>query len=323
MNQANEFNRAGNGPVKPQLIDFLKKYGVGVALLALIVLNMIFTPNFMSANNMWNIIIQSSTTMIIALGMTIVIATRGMDLSVGSVMALTSVVFVMLLDMGIVVALLGAIIVAVLAGVLNGGIIAYFKIEPLIITLATMITIRGVAQLLTDGRVISFSNTTLTDFAYYRVGGIIPIQLIIVLAAILLVSALVKKMTFGRYVEAIGDNLKAARLSGINVSLTLLSVYILVAVMAGIGGMMETARLAATDANNLGQLIELDAIAATAIGGTILTGGRPYIWGTVAGVYIIQIITTMVNMNNIPHSYSMVVKTLIIIFAVYIQRTNK
>jgi len=92
--------------------------------------------------------------------------------------------------------------------------------------------------------------------------------------------------------------------------------------MSGFSGILETGRLSATDANNVGKLIELDAIAATAIGGTVLTGGKPYIMGTVAGVFLMQIITTMVNMNGIPYAYSMIVKTLIIIFAVYIQRVK-
>jgi len=322
MQTAGDVKVVGKATRYVNVIDFLKKYGVGLALVVLIVLNCVITPNFMSVNNMWNIVIQSSTVMLVALGMTIVIATGGIDISVGSIMALSSVAFVHFLPHGVWVSLVAAIVVALFFGFVNGGVAAFFRIEPLIVTLATMIMIRGIAQLITDGRVVGFIHTEFTQIGYYRIGGIVPIQLVIVAVAIVVVYFLLKKMTFGRYVEAIGDNRKAAQLAGINIHVTLIWVYVIAALMAGFAGIMETARLSAADANNMGMLIELDAIAAVAIGGTILTGGRAYLWGTIAGVYIMQIITTMVNMNNIPHAYSMVVKTLIIIFAVYIQRSN-
>lgn len=303
--------------------NFFAKYGVFIALLFLILVNIILTPNFLSLNNFNNIIIQSTSTMLVALSMTIVIATRGMDLSVGSIMALSSVVFVMLIDYGMIIALTGAILIGLIAGMINGVIISFFNIEPLILTLATMMTIRGIAQLITNGTVTTYYHESFDKFSYYKILNIIPVQLIIIVVAIMLFYYIVNRMTFGKYVEAIGDNLKAAKLSGINISLTLIAVYAIAGIMSGFSGLLETGRLSAADANNIGRLIELDAIAATVIGGTVLTGGRPYIMGTVAGVYIMQIITTMVNMNGIPYAYSMIVKTLIIIFAVYIQRVNR
>jgi len=314
---------AGNSKDTKNYVSFFAKYGVVIALLFLIVLNIFITPNFLNLNNFNNIIVQSTSTMLVALSMTIVIATRGMDISVGSIMALSSVMFVMLIDYGIFIALLGAMIIGLMAGIFNGVIVSYFNIEPLILTLATMMTIRGIAQLITNGTVITYYHEGFDKFSYYKIMDVIPIQLIIVVIAIMLFYFIANRMTFGKYVEAIGDNLKAAKLSGINISLTLISVYALAGVMSGFSGLLETGRLSATDANNIGKLIELDAIAATAIGGTVLTGGKPYIMGTVAGVFIMQIITTMVNMNGIPYAYSMIVKTLIIIFAVYIQKLNR
>lgn len=304
-------------------IGLFTKFGVVLALLLLIIVNVFVTPNFLSLNNFNNIVVQSTSTMLIALSMTMIIATRGMDISVGSIMALSSVMFVMMIDYGIVVALLSAIFIGIIAGVLNGFIVSYFKIEPLILTLATMMTIRGVAQLITNGTVITYYHEGLNKFSYYKIMDVIPIQLIIIVMAIAGFYFLANRMSFGKYVEAIGDNLKAARLSGINVGATLIIIYAIAGIMSGFSGILETGRLSAADANNMGKLIELDAIAATAIGGTVLTGGKPYIMGTVVGVFIMQIITTMVNMNGIPYAYSMIVKTLIIIFAVYLQRFNK
>lgn len=304
-------------------ISLFMKFGVVLALLLLIIVNIIVTPNFLSLNNFNNIIVQSTSTMLIALSMTMIIATRGMDISVGSIMALSSVMFVMMIDYGIVVALLSALLIGIIAGFLNGFMVSYFKIEPLILTLATMMTIRGIAQLITNGTVITYYHEGLNKFTYYKMLDVIPIQLIIIVVAIAGFYFLANRMSFGKHVEAIGDNLKAARLSGINVGTTLIIVYAIAGFMSGFSGILETGRLSAADANNMGKLIELDAIAATAIGGTVLTGGKPHIMGTVVGVFIMQIITTMVNMNGIPYAYSMIVKTLIIIFAVYLQRFNR
>lgn len=299
------------------------KFGVVLALLLLIIINIFVTPNFLSINNFNNIIVQSTSTMLIALSMTLIIATRGMDISVGSIMALSSVVFVLMIDYGLVIALLSALFTGIIAGFFNGFLVSYFKIEPLILTLATMMTIRGIAQLITNGTVITYYHESINNFSYYKIMDFIPIQLIIIIIAIVGFYFVANRMSFGKYVEAIGDNLKAARLSGINVTAILIIVYAIAGIMSGFSGIFETGRLSAADANNMGKLIELDAIAATAIGGTILTGGKPHIMGTVVGVFIMQIITTMVNMNGIPYAYSMIVKTLIIIFAVYLQRFNK
>lgn len=316
----------GNGKLardRERLLLFLRKYGAALALLALIIVNMAVTPNFMSVNTIWNIIIQSSTIMLVAIGMTLVIAGGGIDISVGSIMAASSITMAYLMNYGVVVGVVGALLVAVLLGTMNGAIISFFKIQPLVVTLAMMTAIRGAAQLINDGRVLSFTDSGFTRIAYYRIAGHIPIQLIIIILVVAIGYFLMNKMSFGRYVEAIGDNQKAAVLAGIRIPLVTIAIYGVCAILAGMGGILETARLSAADANNMGKLIELDAIAAVAIGGTALTGGRPHIIGTVIGVFIMQIITVMVNMNNIPYSYSLVIKTIIIVAAVYLQRSNK
>jgi len=189
---------ANNSENSKSYVSFFAKYGVVIALLFIIILNIIITPNFSSINNFNNIIVQSTSTMLVSLSMTIVIATRGMDISVGSIMALSSVMFVMLIDYGVIVALLGAIFIGFLAGVFNGVIVSYFNIEPLILTLATMMTIRGIAQLITDGNVITYYHEGLDKFSYYKIMGFIPIQLVIVVLVILLFYYIANRMTLGK-----------------------------------------------------------------------------------------------------------------------------
>lgn len=321
--QMNLNQKEGNGIWKLDMMAYVRKYGVHLTLLILIIINSIITPNFFNINTLWNIIIQSSTIMLVSLGMTVVISASGIDISVGSTMALSSIILVKLLDFGILPAIIGAIIVSMLFGFINGYIISKFNIQPMVVTLAMMTAIRGIAQIINDGRVLGYTKPEFSQIAYHRIYGILPVQLIIIVIAIALVYFLVNKMSFGRYVEAIGDNAQAASYSGVNTTVIILLVYLLSSILAGFGGIIEAARLSAADANNIGRLIEADAIAATAIGGTPMTGGKPNIFGTVMGVFIMQIITVMVNMNNVPYSYALVIKTAIIIFAVYIQKKER
>ncbi|MEY8338551.1 ABC transporter permease [Lachnospiraceae bacterium 62-35] len=297
----------------------LKKYSVYLALFALIAFNSIFTKNFFSINTCWNIVIQSTTIMLVALGMTVAIASGGIDISIGPVMALSAIVFAKLLEHSLFQALAAALGLALACGALNGFIIAKFSIQPMIVTLGMMNMVRGFAELVNDGRTYSFMHPIISDLGFYKVGGVVPIQLFIIAAAIGFMFLLIRKMRFGAYVEAMGDNLKAAGLSGVNVSGMLILIYMLSGLMAGFAGLVEAARMSAADPINFGLQIEVDAIASTAIGGTNMAGGKANLAGTVAGVFIMQIITVMVNMNNIPYSYSLVIKTLVVIIAVCAQ----
>lgn len=297
----------------------LKKYSVYIALLALTLFNSIFTKNFFSMNTCWNIVIQSSTIMLVSLSMTVVIASGGIDISIGPIMALSAIVFAKMLEYSLPLALLLSLLLALICGALNGFIIAKFSIQPMIVTLGMMNMVRGFAELVNDGRAYSFMHPVVSDIGFYRIGGSVPIQLLVIIAAVGLMIILIKKMKFGAYVEAMGDNRKAAGLSGVKVSLMLLLIYMLSGGMAGFAGLVEAARMSAADPINFGLQIEVDAIASTAIGGTNMAGGKANIAGTVAGVFIMQMITVMVNMNNIPYSYSLVIKTVVVIIAVCAQ----
>jgi ribose/xylose/arabinose/galactoside ABC-type transport system permease subunit len=258
--------------------------------------------------------------MLVAVGMTFVISTGGIDLSVGSTMAIASAVAAVSLDYGAGTAILLALVVATAIGAFNGVLIAGFKIQPIIITLAVLIAGRGIAQVISNGgQLIPFSNA---GFEYLGKGAVagIPFQIILLVLVIALGIFVLRMTIFGRYIIAVGGNQEAARLSGVRVNWTKISVYAISGLLAGLAGLIYTARLGASDASKVGEGIELDAIAATVVGGTPLTGGRATIIGTVIGALIMQIITTSFNMNGIKFSYSLVIKAAIILLAVYIQR---
>ena len=246
-------------------------------------------------NTCWNIVIQCTTIMLVSLGMTVVIASGGIDISIGPIMALAAIVFARMLEYSALYAVLAALAVSVICGLLNGVIIAKFQIQPMIVTLGMMNMVRGSAELMNDGRTYSFHHPVFSELGYYRIGGEIPIQLLIIVIAIVLMYLLMKKMRFGAYVEAMGDNRKAARLAGVKVSGMLILIYILSGFLAGVAGLVEAMRMSAADPINFGLQIEVDAIAATAIGGTNMAGGKANLAGTVAGVFVMQIITVMVN----------------------------
>ena len=300
--------------------DYAPTYGAAAALLLLLVANMIFTPNFADVNNFRTILLQVAPTVLVAVGMTLVIATGGIDLSVGSVMAIAAAMAAVNLDMGVGVAVLLALLVSVAAGVFNGTLISVFRIQPIIVTLALLISGRGVAQVISNGgQIIEFDNPT---FEYLGTGyiGPFPVQVVIMLLVVALAIFLMRATSFGRYVAAIGGNETAARLSGVKVHRTKIAVYAISGLLAGLAGLIEAARAEASDAQDIGLNMELDAIAATVVGGTPLTGGRATIIGTLIGALIMQVITTSINMNGIEVAWSLAIKAAIILIAVYIQR---
>jgi ribose/xylose/arabinose/galactoside ABC-type transport system permease subunit len=303
-----------------RLADYAPTYGALAALVLLLVVNSVFTPNFFDFNNFRNILLQVSPTVLVAVGMTLVIATGGIDLSVGSVMAIASAVAATSLDYGAGVAVPLALAAAALAGAFNGALITGFRIQPIIVTLALLISGRGVAQVLSNGgQLIPFSNAAFEYLGGGKVGGV-PVQVLVMALVVGLAVFAMRATPFGRYVAAVGGNEAASRLAGIRVHRTKIIVYTLSGLLAGLAGLIETARLGASDAQKVGLNIELDAIAATVVGGTPLTGGRATVLGTLVGALIMQVITTGFVMNGISFAWSLVIKAAIIVVAVYIQR---
>ncbi|MTI79679.1 MAG: ABC transporter permease [Firmicutes bacterium] len=302
--------------------EFARKYGAAIVLVLLVAFNIIYTQNFAATQTLWNVLLHASTTLLVAIGMTLVIATGGIDLSVGALMAIAAAVSTLFMDYGFAAAIFFTIACAAFLGAMNGTIISYLKIQPIIVTLALMIAGRGIAQVITDGMLVNFTNPTFEFIGKGSIGPV-PFPVMLSLLTCLVIYLLVRFTIMGRYVEAIGDNEEAARLAGVRVNRIKIAIYSLSAVLAAMAGMIETARLAAADATKIGLFIELDAIAAVVVGGTLMTGGRPLIFGTIIGVLIMEVVTTTFNYNNIPDSYSMVLKAAIIIIAILVQRERK
>ncbi len=305
---------------RQKMMKIIIGYSPAIVLGLLLIFNVVFTPNFAQVTTILNISIQMTSTLLVSLGMTWAIASGGIDISVGSVMAVTSMVSVKLLDYGVFTAILTGIVIGMFCGMAIGAIISKFNLQPIIVTLPFMIGLRGVAQILNDSKILRFDNEFYGSIGRAKLGGTLPVQIPIMIVAVLIIWIISNKTTFGRMIEAVGDNQEASRLSGINTFLVLVGIYGTVGLLSGCAGIVDTARLYASDANIMGKSFEMDAIAAVAIGGTSMTGGKPNVMGTVFGVIILQIVSTMVTMNNISYEYSMVFKAIIIIVALYGQR---
>jgi ribose/xylose/arabinose/galactoside ABC-type transport system permease subunit len=290
------------------------------ALVLLVAFNALFTPNFATTGNFWNILWQVSTVVLVAVGMTLVIATGGIDLSVGAIMAIAGAVAATQLDTGVIVAGLLAMAAAMAVGSLNGAMIARDRIQPIVVTLATLIAGRGLAQVLSnDGQLVPIRSAAALAFGRERIGPV-PVPVIVAAIVVLVAWFALRSTPWGRYVLAVGGNPAAARLAGVPVRRTLISVYAISGFLAGLAGLLEASRLGASDAAKIGLNVELDAIAATVVGGTALTGGRATIVGTVIGALVMQVIATSFNMLLIPYAWSLVLKAAIIVVAVWFQR---
>jgi simple sugar transport system permease protein len=247
--------------------------------------------------------------------MTLVIATRGIDLSVGANMAITGAACALLLTRSQLpagsVVLIG-LAVAVVAGLWNGALVAYLRIQPIVATLILMVAGRGIAQLLTDGQIITFENRS---FEFIGNGALLGLPFTIFIAGGVCVMALflARKTIVGAFIEAVGGNEKASEYSGVNATGTKLSVYAFCGLCAGVAGMIAASDIKAADASNIGLNIELDAILAVVIGGTRFAGGRFNLIGSVIGALLIQTLTTTILMKGVGVEYTLVVKALVVI----------
>lgn len=311
---------------REQIGEISRKYGALIVLVFMILLNAVITPNFLHINTIWNILLQAFSVIVISMGMTLVIATGGIDISVGSTMALSSIIFAKLLieyQMNFAVSLFAALFASCIFGAFNGILVGVFDFQPIVASLILMISGRGIAQQVNDGVVISFYGNKFSEIGTYRIGGIVPVQVVFIAVVVLLAAFIVKKTNFGLYVQAIGDNKTASRLMGLRTTCVLIGTYVLCAFLAGFAASLETLRMCSADPNNIGLNVELDCIAAVAIGGTSMSGGRAVVWGTLVGALVMQLITTMVNMNNIFYAYALVIKSVIIIIALYLQKEKE
>lgn len=311
---------------RKEWFEAAKKYSA-VSLLALfILLNTMITPNFFRLGNLNNIITQICPIILCGMGMTLVISTGGIDISVGSVMALAGVLTAKLMtDTGLIAAVAVSLLVSALIGCFTGIMVGKLRLQAMVVTLGLMLGLRGVAQVLCGGRDIYFNKLgavggSLALWGTYKLGGVVPVQIIPILLSVAAVWILAEKTVLGHQIQAVGDNIRSSALSGINTARTMMIVYGISAVLAALAGVFQAAKVSVAAGSSLGQLAELDAIAAVVIGGTPMSGGKAHVIGTVIGALIMQMITLTCVMNNIPDQYAQVFKAVIIVFAVFIQR---
>lgn len=304
--------------------NIMQKYGILLVLLFLCVLMWILTPHFLTVTNLVNIVRQMSIIGIIAIGVTPIIITKGIDLSSGSLVALVSVIVASFAqgNYPLFIPILMAIFVGVVVGLINGTIIAKGLLAPFIATLGMMTAARGAAMLYSDGRPIGGLSES---FKFIGQGTILGIPVPVIIFALVGVATwvILNKTKIGKYIYAIGGNEHAAVTAGINVKKVLILVYAYAGLLAGIAGMILTSRIASGQPQS-GLMFELDAIAATVIGGTSLFGGIGTIGGTIIGALIIGVVNNGLDLMGVSSYWQQIVKGAIIVAAVYVDsRKNR
>lgn len=312
-----------------------------LALLLLLAFNLFFTKGFFHIEikdghlygSLVDILNRAAPLMLIAIGLTLVIATGGIDISVGAVVAISGALVAMLIGGTLVlkggvqeyvtlvpmpVAILAALGAAALAGAWNGFLVSRVGMQPIVATLILIVAGRGVAQLITNGQII-----TIYYKPYFFIGNGfllgLPFSLYIVLAVLLLTLFLTRRTALGMFIEAIGINPKASRMAGINARNLLLCVYVFCSVCAGVAGLIVCSNVKSADGNNAGLYFELDAILAVVLGGTSTAGGKFYLMGSMVGALIIQTLTTTIYSIGVPPEITLVVKSVVVFLVMLFQ----
>jgi len=300
------------------------------SLIGLIVFSVIvafINSRFMTTSNILNILRQTSINAVIATGMTFVILTGGIDLSVGSILGFSGAVAAMMLANGIdsLIAIPAALVVGLIVGGLNGVLISKGKLQPFIVTLATMTIMRGATLVFTNGKPIGTgfeANSKL--FAWFGNGYVlgIPVPIIVIIVTFLVALFVLTQTKIGRYVYALGGNEEATKLSGISTDKVKIFVYAISGMMAALAGIIITSRLSSAQPT-AGSGYELDAIAAVVLGGTSLAGGTGTIVGTMIGALIIGVLNNALNLMDVSSYFQMLAKGSVILLAVLLDRKNK
>lgn len=307
------------------IIKYIQDYGSFIALIFLVIVIGAISPDFRTINNFLSLLRQSAINGLIAFGMTCIILTGGIDLSVGSVLALTSIICAHTIKIGVPapLSMLIALIFGIILGTISGLMVTKSRLQPFIATLITMTGYRGLTMILSGGKPISRlgNNLLLNQIGKGSFLGIpIPVWILIIFFAIFLF--VLKKTVLGREIYATGSNSKAAELAGINTNNIKLIVYAVSGFMASLSGLILVSRLGSAQPT-LGSGYELDAIAAVALGGTSMTGGRGKITGTLIGILIIAVLNNGLNIIGVSSYYQDVVKALVIFLAVVSDRNRQ
>ena len=288
--------------------SFMEKIIPFIGLILLIIVVSILNPSFLDLSNLLNLLRQISINGLIAFGMTFIILTGGIDLSVGSILALSSAFIALMITSGVVL------------GAVNGLLVTKGNMAPFIATLATMTIFRGLTLVITDGNPI----TNLGDSYLFQLFGKgyfigIPVPAVTMIIVFVILLIILQKTTFGRHTYAIGGNEVAAKISGIKVNKIKILIYGISGLMSALAGGILTSRLNSAQPT-AGTSYELDAIAAVVLGGTSLTGGKGRIVGTLIGVLIIGVLNNGLNLLGVSSFYQQVVKGVVILIAVLIDR---
>lgn len=306
-----------------------------ITLALLLVVNTVFNDSFLHIEwrdghlygSLIDILNRAAPLVLVSLGMTMVIATRGIDISVGAVVAIAAAVAAWMIGGSVAgtesrfplpFAILGAIGVAALCGLWNGVLVAKVGMQPIIATLILMVAGRGIAQLITDGQII-----TIYYKPFFFLGGGylfgLPFSVFIVVAVFAALYLAVTRTALGLFVQAVGINPTAARVAGVQARRLIVAAYAFCGVCAGIAGLLISSNVKSADGNNAGQLLELDAILAVTLGGTALTGGRFSLVGSVIGALIIQTLTYAIYSLGVPPEINLVVKAVVVFVVMLLQ----
>ncbi len=312
---------APQAEAKISMQSMLRSVGMLPVLIVLCIGFEVMSGRFMSIENLSIVAQQASINTVLAAGMTFVILTGGIDLSVGSILAASAMIAVIvskLPDFGML-GLPAAMLVGAGFGLLNGGLIAFLRLPPFIVTLGGLTAIRGVARLMGNDTTVFNADM---PFDFIGNGSLFGVPWLIIIAAIVIVASwfILKRTVLGIHIYSVGGNENAARLSGIKVAGVLLFVYGMSGFLSGLGGAMSAARLYAANGTQLGMAYELDAIAAVILGGTSFVGGIGSIWGTLIGALIIAVLTNGLILTGVPDVWQYIIKGLIIIGAVALDR---
>ncbi len=316
-----------NAPsLKPYQTQFRKigQYGIVVAFFVICIALALSTPRFLTVQNLMIIVTQVSINALLAFGVTFVIITGGIDLSVGSIVAVVGVVAASFAHPDthpIIVPIVAGLLTGIVFGTLNGFVITRSNVPPFIVTLGTMTIGRGLALILSKGRPVSNLSDSFNFLGGGKIFGI-PTLILILIIAFIICSIVLRKTVSGRYMYAVGGNEQASKASGIGVPRVKMLVYILSGSLAAIAGILLTSRIG-TGQPNAGAGFELDAIAATIIGGTSTTGGTGTMTGTLIGALLIGVISNGLDLLNVSSYYQLVIKGVIIVGAVILDSVNQ
>ncbi|MBR0755484.1 ABC transporter permease [Bradyrhizobium jicamae] len=297
------------------------------ALIVILLIDRMVSPQFFDLRlqdgrlfgSLIDVLNRGAPVALLALGMVLVIATRGIDLSVGAVMAISGAIAASLADSHAwPVAVAAALGAGLLCGLWNGFLVAILGIQPIVATLILMVAGRGIAQLITEGRIVTFTSP---DIIWFGTGSLLgmPAPVVIVVGMLIVTGLVVRGSALGLLIEAAGGNARASELSGVGIRTMVVSVYVWCSLCAALAGIIAAADIMGADANNAGLWLELDAILAVVIGGTSLFGGRFSLVLAVCGALIIQAMNTGILLSGYPPEFNLVVKAAVVLVVLLLQ----